>query len=308
MALDLPIPYVAAQLLWINLVTNGLQDVALAFEPGEKDVIKKPPRNPKEGIMSRLMYERSILVGLIISAGVVCNFISALDEGVSLERARTIAVTTMVLFQFFQAWNSRSELKSVFRINPLINSFLFYSMVAAFLAQIAVIYVPALQWIFKTEALSLIIFDSVFYEMAALLLLAAAIAALAVSLRHPLIIGYILVGILVGPSGLGRIIARHRIDLLAKMPPSTCTQSRIVVRLRRVRPEGGISQERSLFSQSNCSLSPRQRRAPPTKSLIPPKRNVAICIFCSFSIEKPPFGIVAPFHLTSPLQANDRFR
>ena len=155
MALDLPIPYVAAQLLWINLVTNGLQDVALAFEPGEKDVIKRPPRNPKEGIMSRLMYERSILVGLIISAGVVYNFISALDEGVSLERARTIAVTTMVLFQFFQAWNCRSELESVFRINPLSNPFLFYSMVAAFLAQIAVIYVPALQWVFRTEALSL---------------------------------------------------------------------------------------------------------------------------------------------------------
>ena len=154
MALDIPIPYVAAQLLWINLVTNGLQDVALAFEPGEKDVIKRKPRNLKEGIMSRLMYERSLLVGLIISAGVIFNFVSALEDGVSLERARTIAVTTMVLFQFFQAWNSRSELQSVFTISPLSNPFLFYSMVAAFLAQIAVIYVPALQWVFRTESLA----------------------------------------------------------------------------------------------------------------------------------------------------------
>lgn len=156
MVLKIPIPYVAAQLLWINLVTNGLQDVALAFEPGEKDVIKRPPRNPKEGIMSRLMYERSFLVGLIISVGVVYNFVSALDMGVSLERARTIAVTTMVLFQFFQAWNSRSELRSVFRINPFSNPFLFYSMVAAFLAQVVVVYVPALQWVFRTEALALV--------------------------------------------------------------------------------------------------------------------------------------------------------
>jgi len=154
MALDIPIPYVAAQLLWINLVTNGLQDVALAFEPGEKDVIKRKPRNLKEGIISRLMYERSILVGLIISAGVIFNFVSALDDGVSLERARTIAVTTMVLFQFFQAWNSRSELQSIFRINLLSNPFLFYSMVVAFLAQLAVIYIPALQWVFRTEALA----------------------------------------------------------------------------------------------------------------------------------------------------------
>lgn len=155
MALDIPIPYVAAQLLWINLVTNGLQDVALAFEPGEKDVLRRKPRSLREGIMSRLMYERSVLVGLIISAGVIFNFISALEEGVSLERARTIAVTTMVLFQFFQAWNSRSELRSVFTLNPLSNPFLFYSMVAAFLAQIAVVYVPALQWVFRTESLSL---------------------------------------------------------------------------------------------------------------------------------------------------------
>jgi len=154
MIFDLPIPYVAAQLLWINLVTNGLQDVALAFEPGEKDVLKRKPRDLKEGIMSRLMVERSILVGLIISAGVIFNFISALDDGLSLERARTIAVTTMVLFQFFQAWNSRSELQTIFRISPLSNPFLFYSMVAAFLAQLAVVYIPALQWIFKTEPLN----------------------------------------------------------------------------------------------------------------------------------------------------------
>jgi P-type Ca2+ transporter type 2C len=154
MVLDLPIPYVAAQLLWINLVTNGLQDVALAFEPAEKDVLKRKPRDSKEGIMSRLMYERSLLVGVLISIGVLFNFSFALREEVSLERARTIAVTTMVLFQFFQAWNSRSEFQSVFRINPLSNPFLFYSMVVAFLAQLAVIYVPALQWVFRTEALN----------------------------------------------------------------------------------------------------------------------------------------------------------
>jgi Ca2+-transporting ATPase len=60
----------------------------------------------------------------------------------------------MVLFQFFQAWNSRSELQSVFTISPSRNPFLFYSMVAAFLAQIAVVYVPALQWVFRTEPLT----------------------------------------------------------------------------------------------------------------------------------------------------------
>lgn len=152
--MGIPIPYVPAQLLWINLVTNGLQDVALAFEPGEKVVINRLPRNPEEGIISRLLIERTIIVGIIISAGVVYNFTMALNAGDSLERARTVAVTTMVFFQFFQAWNSRAEIQSVFKMNPLGNIFLFYSMIAAFFCQLAVIYVPALQWVFRTEPLS----------------------------------------------------------------------------------------------------------------------------------------------------------
>lgn len=151
----IPIPYVPAQLLWINLVTNGLQDVALAFEPGEKNVLRKPPRDPKEGIMNRLLIERTVIVGLLISAGVVYNFVNAINAGDSLQKARTVAVTTMVFFQFFQAWNSRSELQSIFKIHPMSNPFLFYSMIAAFLAQLSVIYVPAFQWVFRTEPITI---------------------------------------------------------------------------------------------------------------------------------------------------------
>ncbi|MFA7463541.1 MAG: cation transporting ATPase C-terminal domain-containing protein, partial [Syntrophales bacterium] len=155
MILGVPIPYVPAQLLWINLVTNGLQDVALAFEPGEKGVIERPPRDPKEPIMSRILIERTAIVSVLIAAGILYNFITALDAGESLEKARSVAVTTMVFFQFFQAWNSRSEIQSVFRMNPLGNPFLFYSMVAAFFAQLAVLYVPAFQWVFRTEPIEI---------------------------------------------------------------------------------------------------------------------------------------------------------
>jgi len=154
MIAGVPIPYIPAQLLWINLVTNGLQDVALAFEPGEKGIIDRPPRDPKEGIMSRLLVERTVLVGLVISIGIVWNYVTALQEGASLEKARTIAVTTMVFFQFFQAWNSRSEHQSVFSMSPLSNPFLFYSMIAAFFAQLAFIYAPPLQWVFRTVPLT----------------------------------------------------------------------------------------------------------------------------------------------------------
>ena len=149
-----PIPYLPAQILWINLVTNGLQDVALAFEPGEKGIIDRPPRDPKEGIMSRLLVERTILVGAVISAGIVFNFVTALNQGATLEKARTLAVTTMVFFQFFQAWNSRSEHESIFHINLFSNPFLFYSMLAAFVAQLAFLYAPPLQWVFRTVPLA----------------------------------------------------------------------------------------------------------------------------------------------------------
>ena len=153
-ALGLPLPFIPAQILWINLVTNGMQDVALAFEPEEKGVLKRPPRDPQEGIMSRLLIERTILVGLVITTGVILTFMAALRVGASLEHARTVAVTTMVLFQFFQAWNSRSETESIFRINPMSNPILFYSMIAAALAQLAFIYAPSLQWVFRTVPLS----------------------------------------------------------------------------------------------------------------------------------------------------------
>jgi Ca2+-transporting ATPase len=153
-ALGLPLPFIPAQILWINLVTNGMQDVALAFEPEEKGVINRPPRDPQEGIMSRLLIERTILVGLIITAGVILTFMAALRGGASLEHARTLTVTTMVLFQFFQAWNCRSETESIFRINPMSNPILFYSMIAAALAQLAFIYAPSLQWVFRSGPLS----------------------------------------------------------------------------------------------------------------------------------------------------------
>lgn len=152
--LGLPLPYLPAQLLWINLVTNGLQVLALAFEPGEKDVLLRPPRPPQEGIMSRLLIQRTILVSLIISAGVVYEFVHALNQGLDIDKARTIAVTTMVFFQFFQAFNSRSETFSLFTMNPLGNPFLFFGVIASILAHLAAIYLPTMQWLFRMEPIS----------------------------------------------------------------------------------------------------------------------------------------------------------
>jgi Ca2+-transporting ATPase len=153
--MGLPLPYLPSQLLWINLVTNSLQVLALAFEPGEEGIINKPPRSPQEGIMSPLLIQRTILVGLIISIGVILNFMMARNSGDSLEQARTIAVTTMVFFQFFQAYNSRSESVSIFRMNPFSNPILFFGMIASIFAHLCVIYVPAMQYVFRTIPLTM---------------------------------------------------------------------------------------------------------------------------------------------------------
>ncbi len=152
--LRLPTPYVAVQMLWVNLVTSGLQDVALAFEPAEGGILDRPPRDPSEGVMSSTMLQRSILVGVLIGVGDILNFVAALNSGYSLANARTMVMTTTVLFQFFQAWNSRSARESIFRIGLFSNPLLLFAVLAALAAQLAVLYVPVLQSLFQTVPLA----------------------------------------------------------------------------------------------------------------------------------------------------------
>ena len=147
--MGLPLPFVPTQILWINLVTNGLQDVALALEPGEPDVLSRPPRPLDEGILNRALLWRTLVVGVTIATGVIWYFQRLYQAGHSLEFCRTGAVTAMVFFQFFQVLNCRSETRSIFRLNPFSNMFLLLSLLAATLAQVAAVHWSGLQWIFR---------------------------------------------------------------------------------------------------------------------------------------------------------------
>jgi magnesium-transporting ATPase (P-type) len=153
-ALGWPLPFLAAQILWINLVTNGLQDVALAFEPGEPGLLRRPPRPRDEGILTRRILERLGAVGLVLAAGTLSMFWWTWRETGDLDLARTVAMTQMVVFQFFHVFNSRSLDRSIFRIPPLSNRFLFVSLVAAIGAHLAALHVPFLQLVFRTQPLS----------------------------------------------------------------------------------------------------------------------------------------------------------
>lgn len=155
LVLFLPLPLLPAQILWMNLVTNGLQDVALGFEPGEKGIVDQPPRNPADPVISRLMIERLLVIGVVLAAGTLSTFVWQLNMGADINKARTVALTTMVLYQLFNVFNSRSETQSIFQMNMMSNPFLFYSIIASIIAQLSIIYVPALQFIFRTTALNL---------------------------------------------------------------------------------------------------------------------------------------------------------
>ena len=149
-----PLPFIAVQILWINLVTNGLQDIALAFEPGEPGILKRKPRPTKEGILTGRLMERLGGVGLVLAAGTLGTFWWVYQQTADLDMARTAAMTQMVVFQFFHVINCRSLDRSIFRINFFSNKFLFVSLTAALLAHLAVLHVGFLQTIFRTMPLS----------------------------------------------------------------------------------------------------------------------------------------------------------
>jgi calcium-translocating P-type ATPase len=146
-----PLPMLPAQILWLNLVTNGVQDVALAFEPEEPGVIDRPPRPRSEGIISRLLWQRTVLTGVVMATGTLAMFRWTLDTTGSLTQAQSVAVTTMVVFQAIHAGNSRSERTSVFRISLFSNRFLLLAVWGAVAIHIAALHLPFTQLILRVE-------------------------------------------------------------------------------------------------------------------------------------------------------------
>ena len=155
LALGLPIPFTAVQLLWLNLVTNGIQDVALAFEPGEPGALERPPRPPSQGLFDRLMLERTLLAGGVFGlVGLGC-FFSWIEEGRSVADARNLLVQLFVLFEILHIGNSRSEVTSIFRLNAFSNPILFFGTLAALAVHIAALYTPVLQSLLDVQPIAL---------------------------------------------------------------------------------------------------------------------------------------------------------
>jgi magnesium-transporting ATPase (P-type) len=153
-AAGLPLPLLPVQLLWLNLVTNGIQDVGLAFERGHGDELAAPPRRPGEPLIDRLMLERGVLAGLWMSLLGVAWFASSLASGVALEHARNELLLLMVLMQNVDAFNARSETRSVLRLPLSGNPVLAAGIACALALHVAAMHFPPLQSVLEIAPLS----------------------------------------------------------------------------------------------------------------------------------------------------------
>jgi Ca2+-transporting ATPase len=152
--IGLPYPLIPIQILWVNLVTDGLPALALGLDPAEKDTMQIPPRDPNKGIFSGKMgfniFSQGIFIGLLS--------LSAFYIGISfysLEIARTMAFATLSFSQLAQSLNSRSQKFSIFRIGLFTNLYLIMAIFISGLLQFLVMVIPSLQVIFKTVPLTL---------------------------------------------------------------------------------------------------------------------------------------------------------
>jgi magnesium-transporting ATPase (P-type) len=151
----MPLPLLPLQLLWLNLVTNGIQDVALAFEPEEGHELRHPPREPGEPIFNRLMNERVLVNAVVMGCLAFAVFKWQVDGGVAVEEARNVTLLLMVLFENVHVLNSRSETTSLFRQKFFGNPFLLFGMLGAQAIHIGAMYTPGLREVLQIEPVTL---------------------------------------------------------------------------------------------------------------------------------------------------------
>lgn len=151
--LGLPIPLLPTHILWINLVTDGLPALALTAEPAEPGVMMRPPRPPRESIFSHGMWQHAIWVGLLMAG--LTLFAQAWAYHTGSSHWQTMAFTVITLSQLGHVIAIRSETDSLATVGLWSNLPLLAAVIITFTLQLATIYVPAFNVIFKTEPLTL---------------------------------------------------------------------------------------------------------------------------------------------------------
>jgi Ca2+-transporting ATPase len=150
--LRFPLPLLPIQILWVNLVTDGLPALALTMEPIEKDIMSRPPRKPDESITGHGLLWSMVGIGILMA--IVTLGLFKFGMGLSLEKARTMAFSVLALLQMAHVLNCKSLDKSLFRIGIFSNLYLIGAIFLTLVLQLAVVQMPLLQKIFNTAALS----------------------------------------------------------------------------------------------------------------------------------------------------------
>jgi Ca2+-transporting ATPase len=152
LALGYPLPVLAVQVLWLNFVTDGFLTVAFAMEPKEGNLLRQKFTKPNKYLVDRTMIIRMIPMGLIMSVGTLAIF--RFFAPIDYVKATTIAMTLLAVFQWFNAWNCRSEKKSLLQQNPFSNPWLVLATLTVVILQILALELPFLQNVLHTTPLS----------------------------------------------------------------------------------------------------------------------------------------------------------
>jgi len=156
MLLAMPLPLVPVQILWVNLVTDGLPALALGLDKAEDNVMKRGPRNPREGVFARGLGYKIVSRGLIIGIVTLIGFVTAYHSNPeNLVYAQTTAFATLVLAQLIHVFDCRNE-NSIFDRSPFGNMYLVLAVLSSILLLLIVIYWVPLQPVFHTTALNLV--------------------------------------------------------------------------------------------------------------------------------------------------------
>ncbi len=154
----LPMPLVPIQILWVNLVTDGLPAMALGVDPPEADVMERPPRSPQEGVFSRGLHMKIAARGLLVGLATIAAFLTGLwmagPRQDALEYARTLAFCTLVGSQLIYVFQCRSERRDLLELGLWENPWLVLAVLASAVMQGLVVYWPPLAALFRTTPLS----------------------------------------------------------------------------------------------------------------------------------------------------------